>query len=100
MVVHYLDLLRVTVLPHEADPILIVDPDTVLAPPIAGKDLEVIARERTQVFESLGRMQLRQLALSDPGNALELTRRIPLKQCLGVSIPEGPDHLLNVSRQA
>jgi hypothetical protein len=100
VVVHHFDLLRVAVLPHEADPILIVDPDTVLASPVAGKGLEVITRERTQVVESLGRMQLRQLALSDPGNAPEATRRVTLEQCLGVSVPERPDHLLTVLRMA
>jgi hypothetical protein len=66
VVVHDLDVLRFAVLPHEADPILVIDPDAVLPPPITAKGLEVIARKRAQVVESLGRVQLRQLALSDP----------------------------------
>src|SRR5439155_17688190 len=66
VVVHDLDVLRFAVLPHEADPILVIDPDAVLPPPITAKGLEVIARKRAQVVESLGCMQLRQLALRRP----------------------------------
>ena len=99
VVVHDLDVLRLAVLPHEADPILIIDPDAVLPSPITAKGLEVIARKRAQVVESLGCMQLRQLALSDPSNVPEPTRRIPLKQRRGVSVPEGPDHLLSILRR-
>jgi hypothetical protein len=72
----------------------------VLPPPIPAKGLEVIARKRAQVVESLGGMQLRQLALSDPRNVPEPTRRVPLEQRRGVSVPEGPDHLLRLSRMA
>ncbi len=100
VVVHDLDVLCFTVLPHEADPILVIDPDAVLPPPITAKGLEVIARKRAQVVESLGGVQLRQLALSDPGNVSEPTRRVPLEQRLGVSVPEGPDHLLRLLRMA
>ena len=98
MVVHDLDVLHFAVLPHEADPILVIDPDAMLRSPITAKGLEVIARKRAQVVESLGGVQLRQLALSDPSNVPEPTRRVPLKQRLGVSVPEGPDHLLRVLR--
>ena len=100
VVVHDLDVLRFAVLPHEADPILVIDPDAVLPPPITAKGLEVIARKRAQVVESLGGVQLRQLALSDPSNVPEPTRRVPLKQRLGVSVPEGTDHLLSILRMA
>jgi hypothetical protein len=100
VVVHDLDVLRFAVLPHEADPILVIDPDAVLPPPVTAKGLEVIARKRAQVVESLCCMQLRQLALSDPGNVPEPTRRVPLEQRLGVSVPEGPDHSLSLLRMA
>jgi len=99
VVVHDLDVLRFAVLPHETDPILVIDPDAVLRPPITAKGLEVIARKRAQVVESLGGMQLRQLALSDPSNVPKPSR-VPLKQRLGVSVPEGPDHLLRLLRMA
>ena len=100
MVVHDLDVLRFAILPHEADPKLVIDPDAVLPPAITAKGFEVIARKRAQVVESLGCMQLRQLALSDPSNVPEPTRRVPLGQRLGISVPEGPDHLLRILRMA
>jgi hypothetical protein len=92
VVVHYLDLLGPAVVPDEADPILVIDPDAVLALPIAGEGFEVIARERAEVLESLRRVELRELALRDPSNGLEPASRVPLKQGLGGSVPEGPDH--------
>jgi hypothetical protein len=100
VVVHHLDLLRFAVLPHEADPILVVDPHAVLPPPITGKSLKVIARKRAQVVESSGCVKLRELALCDPGNAPKPAHRVPLEKRLGVSVPEGPDHLLRVLRIA
>lgn len=92
MVVHYLDLLSPTVIPNETDPILVADPDAVLAVPIAGQGLEVIARKRTQISESLSRMELRELALRDPCDGLEPTGRKPLKEGFNVSVPKRPDH--------
>ena len=71
-----------------------------LPPPITAKGLEVIARKRAQVVESLGRVQLCQLSLSDPSNVPEPTPRVPLEQRLGVSVPEGPDHLPRLLRMA
>jgi hypothetical protein len=98
VVVHYLDLLHSAVLPHEADPILVVDPDAVLPPSIAAKCLKVVSRERAQVVESLGCVKLRELTLRDPGNAPKPARWVSLQQRFGVSVPEGPDHLLSVLR--
>jgi hypothetical protein len=69
VVVHHLDLLHFAVLPHEADPILVVDPDAALPPSIAGKCLKVISRKRSQVVESVGCVKVGELALCDPGNA-------------------------------
>jgi hypothetical protein len=54
VVVHNLDLMRLAVLPQEADSVLVVDPDAVFAPPVAGKGFEVIPRESPQVLESVG----------------------------------------------
>jgi hypothetical protein len=100
VVVHNLDLLHFAVLPHEADPILVVDPDAVLPPSIAAKCLKVISRKRTQVVESLGCVKLRELALCNPSNALKPARRASLEQRIDVSVPEGPDHLLSILRRS
>jgi hypothetical protein len=98
MVVHHLDLLRFTVPPYETDPILVVNPDAVLPLPVAGEGLKVIARKRAQVIESLGCVKLRELALRDPGNASKPAGSVSLEQGRGVSVPEGPDHLLSILR--
>jgi hypothetical protein len=98
VVVHHFDLLSVAVLPYEADPILVVDPDAVLTTSISTESLEVVARERAQVVKPVRRVQLHQLALSDPGNAPKPPCRMALKERLGVSIPERPDHLARVLR--
>jgi hypothetical protein len=100
VIVHHFDLLRVAIFPHEADPILIVDPDAVLPTPISTENLEVIAWESAQIVEPLRSMQLHQLTLRNPSNISKPTRRITQEQRLRVSIPEGPDHLLKVLRTA
>jgi hypothetical protein len=98
MVVDYFHPLRVAILPQEADPILIVDPDAVLPATTARQRLEAVARERSQVVEPPRRVELHEPALSDPGNAPKPACGVPLEERLGVSIPERPDHLLMVLR--
>jgi hypothetical protein len=96
VIVHHFDPLRVALPPHETDPKLIVDPYAVLPPPISTKCLEMVAREREKVLKSLRRVELYQLALSDPGDSLKPPRRITPEERLGISIPEGPDHRIIV----
>jgi hypothetical protein len=98
VVVHDLDLLCIAILPNEADPILIIDPDAVQPSPISRERLQVIARERAQVVESLRRVQLQELSLSDAGNAPKPSRRIALEERFGFSVPEAPDHPSRVLR--
>jgi len=63
---------------------------------IASQRLQVVAWKYAEVVESLGRVYLRQLTLSDPSDALESTCRVPLEQGLGVPVPKGPDHQLTL----
>ena len=100
VVVHNFDVLCVAVFPHETDPILIIDPDAVLSPPITNQRLEVIARECAQILESLGCMQLNEFALRDPSDAPKPTCRITPKESLSIAIPERPDHPLKLLRGA
>jgi len=99
VVVHNLDILCLAILPDEADPKLVVGPDAVLAFAIAGKGFQAISGEGAKVFQSLCRMQLRELALRDPGDTPKPTRRVPLEQRFGVSAPKRPDHELRVLRR-
>lgn len=56
----------------------------------------MIPWKRAQIIESLRGVKLRELALYDPGHAPKPARRVPLKERLGLAVPEGPDHLLRV----
>src|SRR4051794_13823630 len=51
VIVHDLHVVRVPVAPDEADAIMIVDPNTVLAPSVASERLESVARECRQIAE-------------------------------------------------
>jgi len=96
VVVDHFNVMGVAVSPHETDSILIVDPDAMLALPISTKGLEVVARKGTEVAESLGCVQLKQLPLCDPGDAPKPARRIPKKKRFGIPVSEGPNHVLSI----
>jgi hypothetical protein len=68
VVVDDLHVLCVSALPDEADAVLIVDPDAVLAPPVAGQCFESVSRKRRQVAEFASRVELLQLSLGYPRN--------------------------------
>jgi hypothetical protein len=94
VVVDDLDLVDIPIPPHEADAILVVDPDAVLASPIAGKRLEPIPREGCQVAKFACRIELLQLPLSDSGDLLQAAAEYSLEERLCVSILEGPNHCI------
>jgi hypothetical protein len=52
VVVRDFDLVRVTVIPHKADPKLVVDSNCVLFPALAFETMEPICRRNPQIFES------------------------------------------------
>ena len=58
MVVDDLYLLRALAGPPETNPVAVIDPDTVLAPPIAAKSLKAIARRGPQVLNGSCRLNL------------------------------------------
>ena len=84
--------MSVTLPPDEADAILVVDPDAVLSQPVSTQSFDAVARESAEVIESLGRVQLRQLALRHPGDPPKSACGMAEEQGLGVLAPEGPDH--------
>jgi len=94
VIVHHLDLVGVAVLPHEADPILVVDPDAVLPLPVARERLRSVARKRAKILELRRGVDLRQLALGHTRDALKPSRVDTLEQRLRFRVPKGPDHRL------
>lgn len=98
MVVDHFNLMGVAVSPHEADPILIVDPYAVLPPPISIQRLEMVPRKSTEVIETMRCVHLNQLALHDPGDGPEPAGGIAEEKSLRVPTPKGSDHLLRVLR--
>lgn len=70
MIVHDLHIIGVPIVPDEADAVLIVHANAVLAPPVASERLEPVTGERRQVAEFASRVQLLQLPLSNPSHLL------------------------------
>jgi hypothetical protein len=60
MTVHDLYVEGVSVMPDEADAILIVDPNAVLSRPLPAKRFQMISRRDPQVIEGQERIQNRQ----------------------------------------
>ena len=60
MVIHDLDVRGSAIGPHEADAPLVVDPDRVLAGPVAAEPLEVVSRGKPEILENRRRVHRRQ----------------------------------------
>ena len=70
--------------PAKADPILLVDPNTVLPGPVAAERLESIARRNLQFFQRIYRVKLIQLSCRNPPQR----SRTSLSGSLGVDAVE------------
>ena len=93
MVIHDLHVVGVIVLPAETDPPLIVDPDAVLALPVACKRLEPVPGRDSEILQRHRCLQQVELPLR---LSLNVRREFPgslaLEQLLGLPAPEGLDH--------
>ena len=58
MIVNYFDCLRLFIRPAKADPVLLIDSNTVLAFTISRKRLQAISRRNTEIIQGLGAVQL------------------------------------------
>lgn len=98
MVVRDFDFRGMFTLPLEANAILIIDPNAVLAPPITFKALETITWEYCQLSDLAHPIDLIELA---PGHHPQLTRANPsglrpvraIENRLSASIQEGGYHV-------
>ena len=85
MVIDDFHIVRIAVLPTETDTPLIVDPDAVLAVPIAGEVLQPITGQPRQVTQGGGAVELIELPYGGPGNGLKAPAEPPLEDLLGPS---------------
>ena len=93
VIVDNLHPVDVPVVPHEANAILIVDTETVLATSVAGERFESVAGEGGEVTKLTRGVQLLQFALGDPSDLLQTPTEGAREERLGVGILERPDHL-------
>jgi hypothetical protein len=96
MVIHNLDIVSVSVAPHETHTPLIVNPDAMLAGAIAFEGLQSVARGRCQVSQLRGNIELPKLALRHPSDRTIPRHLFPAMKPLGLLRPERPDHHASV----
>jgi hypothetical protein len=92
MIIDNFHVIRIRVAPRETDPPLVIDPNAVLAAPVAFQCLQAISRRNSQVGEPPRPMQVQQLS---PGNALNRTEawdQPVFEKQRSIGAPEGPDH--------
>jgi len=92
VIVDDLHVVGVAVLPGEADPSLVVDPDAELAAAITLQRLEVVPWRHAEVREDAGAVQVEQAPASYAFNRPEPPHRHVGEERLGVGVPEGSDH--------
>lgn len=92
MIVDDLHVIGVTVVPDEANAVLIVDANAVLATSIARERLESVTGERRQVPKLASGMELLELSLGNPCHFLQAAAELTREESLGFGIFERPNH--------
>ena len=93
MVVNDLNLLWTRIGPHEPDPPLVIDPDTVLPCSITFELLQAIPRRKPQIIENFCGADLPKLTQRLPLDArIDGRDALTTSQTLGVFTPERSDH--------
>lgn len=92
VVIDDLDIFGTIIPPHEADPPLIVDPDQVLAGPIAPQSFQSVAGRLAQVLQAVRRIKHVELAGGDPRNPSEPAWRVAIEQCSARLVAKALDH--------
>jgi len=93
MIVDDLNVIRVAVLPAEADTPLVIDADAMLSDSVTPKLLETVTRGNTKILEGFGSVDGDELPQHRP---LEVRRiaadPLTAEECLGVAIAKALDH--------
>src|SRR3954470_9045439 len=85
-----------TLVPAEADPPLVVDPDRPLACPVTLQLLEPIARWRPKVVQILGRIEHVELPRGGRANHPQTPGQAATEQLLRGLVPKAADHRVRV----
>jgi hypothetical protein len=97
MIVGQFDIERSAVLPPQADPVLIVDPNAVLTRPVALQLLKPVIGRLHHIHQSVGTMKHSQFPQGNSRNTGPPPRRQPMKQLLRIGIVERSDHVAILS---
>lgn len=92
MVIHDLGVPGVAVREAEAEPPLVVDPDTVGSPAVAAQRLQPVPGRHPEKVERCGSVQLSELAPGDPLDGDEPPHPEAVGEPLGIPAAETPDH--------
>lgn len=87
MVIDNLNVVRITIAPDEADPVLVVDADAVLPLPITGQRFEAMTRIPPEIIERAGRVEQRQPPEYHMRDPLETTRELFMEEMLDRTDP-------------
>jgi hypothetical protein len=96
MIIHDLDIVRITLSPGKADPPLVIDTNTVLSPPITFQCLQPISRRDPQITERCGTVENQKLPSRSPFNATEPQYVLIEKQRFRLFGAKGTDHWQSV----
>lgn len=94
VVVDDLRVVRVAVLPDEAEAPLVIDPDRVLAPPVPFERLQAMPRDTRERLQRRSRVEGLETSLSRGAKPLESRDAATLSETLGLVGAKRPNHLL------
>ena len=92
MVIYNLDVVGISITPHEADAPLIVDANAVLSLSVALERFQMITRRGREVAQFCGNIQLPKLSLRHPFELSKPLDVVPCMQLLCLPRTEGLDH--------
>ena len=103
MIVHTLRVSDADLRPSKKDPVLLVDPDTVMPPPVPLQRLQMVAGRNPQILDGVGVVENEQLG---PSSTLEVRRTdlpsdlrvFAVEDILGAFVTEGQDHVSMIAR--
>jgi hypothetical protein len=92
MIVDDLHVVSVSVIPHKANPPLVIDTDTVLARAVSFQSMEPVASGRQQVRQSFGRLQHQHFAPRRLPDVRKPWDRLVMEKSLRIGTFEGLNH--------